>query len=447
MLGGGIAGLVAALRRAERTDAGETHVLEASRLGGSVRTFREDGFTLEAGPSTLRTNPASERLLADLGLESEVVLADPRAPRWIVRKGRPRAISAGPGALFTSALSSGGKFRLLHEPAVPRRPADLEDESVESFFRRRFGEEAARYAAGPIVSGVYAGDPASLSIRSAFPRLWDAEGRSGSVLKHFWRTRKDPRPPRARTLNLRLGLESLIDTLAARLGATGVTVSLDARVVAIEGPFEPAAPKRWRVRTSDGRALDADSVLSTLDAPAVERLLGDRLPRSRERLAAVQSSPVAVVPLAFEVKPSDAPLGFGMLLPRVEGFHALGILYPSSLFTGRAPAGIAVTTCFLGGALERQLPSAPDEELFRIAEDEVRRFHPRLGRRVAGWLARWPAAIPQPPFGHHRTLGLLEEDLAALDRGAGTLLLTGAWRDGISLSERIERGTELGARL
>ena len=185
VIGGGIAGLAAAFRRAS---PGETVVLEADgRLGGSVRTLRENGFVLEAGPNTLRTTAAADRLIADLGLTPDLVLADRRAPRWIVRGGRPRAIVPGPKGLLNTALSTKGKLRLLGEVRAPRRPPGLEDESVHDFFVRRFGEDAATYGAGPMVSGVYAGDAASLSVRSAFPRLWDAEARSGSVLRDFIR--------------------------------------------------------------------------------------------------------------------------------------------------------------------------------------------------------------------------------------------------------------------
>jgi oxygen-dependent protoporphyrinogen oxidase len=172
VLGGGIAGLATAFRR---TSPGETLVLEAApRAGGSIRTIREDGFTLECGPNTLRTTEAAERLLADLGLEPDVVIADGKAPRWIVRGGSPRAVVPGPAALFNKVFTIAGKLRLLKEPFVAPRPASLEDESVHSFFARRFGEEAAVYGAGPMVSGVYAGDPRTLSMRSAFPKLWEA---------------------------------------------------------------------------------------------------------------------------------------------------------------------------------------------------------------------------------------------------------------------------------
>jgi protoporphyrinogen/coproporphyrinogen III oxidase len=452
ILGGGIAGLTAAFRRASE---GETVVLEAGpQAGGSIRTIREDGFTLECGPNTLRTSEAAERLLADLGLEARTVKADSKAPRWIVRGGSPRAVVPGPAALFNKVFTMKGKLRLLKEPFVAPRPASLEDESVHSFFARRFGEEAALYGAGPMVSGVYAGDPHSLSIRSAFPRLWEAEGAAGSVIRGLLRRKEKSTPARhrARTLTFDGGLYTLIETLLQHLNSRpGFSLETNAAVVAIEGPRIPAPPgRRWTVRTADGRSFDADVLVSTLSAPADARLFAGMLTRSAAALALVPSSPVTVVMQAYRApdSPGDAPHGFGGLIPQVEGFRSLGILYPASLFTGRAPEGFVLTTSFLGGALDRALAGAPDADLLAVASAEVARFFPRLGPAARSWIARWPEAIPALPLGHHRTLAALEQDLAALDAGApGALKVTGGFRDGIALGERIASGEAIGKSL
>jgi protoporphyrinogen/coproporphyrinogen III oxidase len=456
VLGAGIAGLTAAFRRAS---TGETIVLEAGpRAGGSIRTIREDGFTLECGPNTLRTSEAAERLLLDLDLEREAVAADSKAPRWIVRGGSPRAVVPGPAALFNKVFSTKGKLRLLKEPFVAPRPASLEDESVHSFFARRFGEEAALYGAGPMVSGVYAGDPRALSIRSAFPRLWEAEGAAGSVVRGLLR-RKEKKGGaaasarhRARTLTFDTGLFTLIEALLSRLSERpGFRLETNAAVVAVEGPRANSAPgRRWTVRTADGRAFDADVLVSTLSAPATARLFGNVLPRSAAALAAVPSSPVTVVLQAYRApaSPADAPRGFGGLIPQVEGFRSLGILYPASLFTGRAPEGFVLTTSFLGGALDRAFAGAPDADLLAVAGSEVARFFPRLGPPLRSWIVRWPEAIPQMPLGHHRSLAALDADLAALEAVApGALHVTGGFRDGIALGERIACGEAVGKAL
>ncbi len=460
IVGGGIAGLVAAYRRGS---PGETVLLEAEgRLGGSVRTIRDEGFVLEAGPNTLRTTEAADRLIADLGLTKDLVLADPRAPRWIVRGGRPRAIVPGPKGLFTSALSTRGKLRLLGDLRVPRRDAALADESVHDFFVRRFGEDAATYGAGPMVSGVYAGDPGALSVRSAFPHLWEAEGRSGSVIRDFFRGGgsfiRNPdgskaKKHRARTVTFTRGLFQMVEALAMALADRGVRIETHAPVTALEGPRAGAPGRRWTVRTADGRAADADVVVLTLEPTATARLLAGLLPRSGGPVAGLPVSPVATVVFAFQPStPEDAPKGFGVLVPRGEGIRSLGVLYPASLFTGRASEGVALTTSFLGGALDQEIASADDATLSDLALSEVRRLHPGLSRSAPErtWITRWPKAIPQLQIGHFRTMAALDEDLAEVEKAAGepgTLILTGGWRDGIALGARIERGEAIGRGL
>lgn len=454
VLGAGIAGLVAAFRRRWEGGGSETVLLESGdRVGGAIRTVEEAGLVLEAGPNTLRTTVAAERLLSDLGLEGDVIAADARAPRWIVRKGRPRSIVPGPPGLFTSAVSAAGKLRVLFEPFVKKRPDALEDESVHDFFLRRFGPELARYAAGPIVSGVYADDPRTLSVRSAFPRLWEAEGRGGSVIRGFLKGDPSPGPRpariRTRTLTFKKGLRTLPVTLAERLAGMGATIHTGAEVTSLEGPVA-GAKHPWRVTTADGRSFEAQRLVSTLDAVRLVRLLGERLPRSGPRLTSLTYSRLAVVLQAFRVpRPADAPRGFGCLIPRGEGYKALGVLYPSSLFPGRAEPGVALTTSFLGGALEPDLPGLPDDDLKSLAEEETRRLHPGLGERLVCRLERWPAAIPRLPLGHHETLAKLEADLADLNRGfpAPVLLVTGPWRDGVSVGDRIAAGEAMGQKI
>ena len=448
ILGAGIAGLTAAFRRRWEANGSETILLEPGpKAGSAIQTALEKDLVMETGPNTLRTTPAAERLLADLGLEGEALAADSRAPRWVVRQGVPRAIVPGPAGLLSSAVSPMAKLRALAEPFVPSRPPGFEDESVHGFFERRFGPEMARYAAEPVASGVYADDPRTLSVRSAFPALWDAEGRSGSVVRGLLKTKEGKG---SRTLSFRGGLETLPAALERVLREMGAEVAVSCPVASVEGPLPASvAPRPWRVVTGAGRVIEADRILSTLDASSLVRLFGDRLRRSAPRLAQLEYSRLAVVLQAWATpRPEDAPKGFGILFPRGEGYRALGILYPSSLFPARFRDGVSQTTSVLGGALEPSLLDLSDDELKDLAEDEVRRLHPGIGRRFHARVVRWPAAIPRLPLGHHATLALLEEDLAEINgHGRPILLVTGPWKDGVSLGDRIARGEELGGRL
>ena len=58
-----------------------------------------------------------------------------------------------------------------------------EDESVDAFFSRRFGDAFARTLGSALVHGIYAADSRRLSVRAAFPQLLVSEARGkGSVV-------------------------------------------------------------------------------------------------------------------------------------------------------------------------------------------------------------------------------------------------------------------------
>ncbi len=454
ILGGGTSGLALAFLRNQNPAPGDDILVleEGPYAGGSIRTLREEGLVLEAGPHTLRTTPAADRLISSLDLTDEVLVTDPRAPRWVVREGRARKVVPGPAGLLTTAIPFGSRIRALREPFVPPRPADLADESVHDFFYRRFGPGLARYVAGPLVSGVWADDSKTLSTRSAFPALWEAEKRGGSVLRGLLNAPKPPGPRfRSRTVSFREGLAALADRLVARSQRAGVRVELNAEIVAIEGPFDGEdGGGTWRVQIADGTVYPADTLVSTLDATALASLLETRLPRSAPRLSAMAYSRLAVVLQAFRPeRAEDAPSGFGVLIPRGEGLRSLGILYLSSLFPQRLPEGVALTTSFFGGALDPSLPDLTEGDLLKLAEAEVRKLHPAIGPRVHDRVLKWPAALPRLPVGHHATLDLLALDLAEINAGSERprLVVTGSWRDGLGLGERIARAEELAPTL
>ena len=172
VIGGGIAGLTAAFRL--RAAGIPVTLYEAgSRVGGVIQSIREHGYLAEAGPNTLlETSPAIGELIRELGLAGRRLESDPRAEkRYLVRGGQPIALPSSPGGFLRSPLFSWrAKLRLLAEPFIARCPEDRE-ESVAEFVLRRMGQEFLDYAIDPLVAGIYAGDPARLSVKHAFPRL------------------------------------------------------------------------------------------------------------------------------------------------------------------------------------------------------------------------------------------------------------------------------------
>ncbi len=89
-------------------------------------------------------------------------------------------------AIATEPIFKGFLSGIFRELFVPKRPDDLDDESVGSFFSRRFGSPRADNFASAVLHGIYAGDVYQLSMRSIMPSLWETESVHQSIIKGVW---------------------------------------------------------------------------------------------------------------------------------------------------------------------------------------------------------------------------------------------------------------------
>ena len=202
VVGGGIAGLAP---RTSCTRRGVSFVLleRAARPGGVILSEEVDGYTIDGGPDSLLVQkPEAIALCEEIGLGDRLVPTKPPRLAFIQRGGRLHPLPAssvlgiptriGP-FVSTGLFSWPGKMRMAAELFVPKR-IDGADESIGSFMRRRFGEEATTYLAEPLLAGIHAGDVDRLSIRALFPRLVETEQKHGSLLRAF-PGRRSPHPP------------------------------------------------------------------------------------------------------------------------------------------------------------------------------------------------------------------------------------------------------------
>lgn len=431
VIGGGMAGLVAAHTRASAGE--EVVLLEASaEPGGVVRSVRRDGYLLEAGPNTVRPTPELMDLVTRLGLESEVRIADPALPRYIDFAGRLHELAASPLALLTTGLLSlGGKARLLTEPF--RRSPAPPGESVRDFFARRLGPEVADRLVTPFVSGIFAGDASALSAEAAFPSLfrWDRDHGSlvvGAVREARSRP-KAPRPPRPRgLLSFRDGLATLPRALARTLGPSFRPNS------AVTSVSPSGSGFRLTVGTSHGD-LEADRVILATDAAAAARLVRPFEPEAADALDAIPYPPLAVLHLSLPEAALRRPLvGFGHLVVPDPSRRILGAVWSSSLFPDRAPEGRALLTVFLGGARDPKAASLSDEALLEVAGRDLSAQGLSSQPPDLVLLTRWPRAIPQYTSGHGSRIGALER---AETRSPG-LRFIGNYRGGISVGDVVK---------
>jgi protoporphyrinogen/coproporphyrinogen III oxidase len=445
VVGGGISGLSAAYRLGRR--GLEVLLVEATpHVGGAMRSVAVDGFILDCGPNTVASgDPALWQEFAELGIEGARLTADRRGGRrFILLNGEPELIPTTPGAILRSPLlSPAAKLRVLAEPLLPR--GAVEDESVASFFARRLGREPAERLVDPFVSGVYGGDPRATSVRAAFPSIWGAERRAGSLLAGMLSAGRPAGPrrakgaPRSRSVlfNFSGGMESWPRAYARALGPERVWT--EAPAAALRPAFSG-----WQVDVRrGGRTLtvDAGAVVLATPAYASADLLEGLDVQAARALRAIPYAPMAVVHLGYACGQVAHPLdGFGLLCPAVERRQVLGILWPSSLFPGRAPEGAALTASFIGGARMPQLAALDDGALVALARAEHEAILGATGAPQLAHVTRWPQAIPQYLAGHRARVSELDR----LEAAWPGLHVVGNYRDGVSVERCWRRGVAVG---
>ena len=164
IVGAGLAGLFTA---SELTRAGIEDVVVVDKEhepGGVARTVRRDGFSLEPAVGTMMLpHPHLSQILDRIGVD--VLKAEPSAAlRYVYTRDRLIPLPPTPKALLAPIVSTGAKLRALAEPFV-KVGSGTEDESLDQFCRRRFGDKMGKMLASLAASGVLAGDPHRLSAR------------------------------------------------------------------------------------------------------------------------------------------------------------------------------------------------------------------------------------------------------------------------------------------
>ena len=440
VIGAGITGLTAAfyLARGGR----RVRVLEAAGgVGGAIQTRPSDRpegrWIVEIGPNTVvDSRPEVGRLLAAAGLEGAKVTGGAAAGKRYIWKGdRLHPLPGGPLSFLTTPLfSPSGKLRFFAEPFIGR-PRDGREESVGEFVRRRLGASFLDYAVGPFVSGVYAGDAERLSARWAVSRVWALEDRHGGLVRGaaaLMLRRKgesdEPKPSKD-LLSFADGLATLPRRLAE---AVPVTTGVACRALRRSGDG-------FTVTTDTGE-VTARQVIVTSPSDAAAGLLAEATNGASAAFADVPHAPVAVAAYGYRRQDVAHALdGFGFLAPRIESLRILGCLFPSSIFPDRAPEGHVLLTAFAGGRTDPEAVALSDDDLDRVVRGDLQRAVGIRGEPVFRSFSRWPRAIPQYEVGHGRYYELA----AAIERDLPGLHVAGNYLHGVSVPDRIVRGTAL----
>ena len=420
VIGGGISGLTTAFLL-KRKGFGVTVFEAAEQPGGNVQTIQKDGYTIEQGPNSLLKAPRLVDLVKMLGLEQEVIAANPEAQkRYILSDGKLEAM--GPKSFVNGYFSLKTMLALAREPFV--RSKSPEGESVADFVSRRISSEFLDKAIDPFVSGVYAGDPHDLSMRSAFPKLYEMERDFGSLIMGTFRRKVEkPDPNFPRTFSFKGGLKTLIDKLASEIG----NVQYAAKVESVEDIDDG----RFRVNGDE-----FDVVVVSTPAWVAAEIVRGRDEHLADTLASVNYPQVAVAVTGFKSDLIGKKLdGFGFLIPSKEKRPILGTLFHSAVFPERAPEGYQLLMTFIGGVRAGdRLDEMTDDDVKRVVTGQLRELLGVNGEADMFHLKRWKRAIPQYRVGYEEVMA----ECAAFEKSNPGLYFCSNFYRGISMSDCVK---------
>ena len=445
VIGGGISGLAAAYQLHQQ---GTSFVLieKSDRLGGLIFTEKIHDFTIDAGPDSLLVQkPAALQLCDELGLQNQLVSTLTPRTAYIVRDGILHPIPQGSvfgiptnleSLLASDYLSTQAKIRMAEDLVIPPK-LDDSDESVGSFFRRRFGSEAVEYLATPLLAGIHGGNVEQLSMRALFPRLVKAETQYGSVIRGFRNRRPDPGSSASNHgvfRSLTGGLHTLTNALTQALPRSSVKHGTDVTNISGSGPFN--------VRFSSGGNLLVDKVICATPAYVTASVVQSLNPELSRLLSSIPYTSIATIATSYpRTAITHALNGTGFVVPETESqFSITACTWISSKWPGRSPNGHVLLRSFVGGARAPKALDQSDQALIKAVRNDFRHLldisvPPSLIR-----VYRWPRANPQPHVGHLDLVAQIDQHLRAYPG----LQLIGASLRGVGIPDCVAAGRTAG---
>ena len=456
IVGAGISGLATAYAIEQQAkQAGfdvETLVVEKeSRIGGKILSIKEDGYLCEWGPNGFLDNkPMTLDLCRQLQIDHQLLRSDDNARKRFIYSEQilHQMPENGPAFLKSKLISWPGKFRLAGEMVIPKRPAGG-DETLADFGRRRLGGEALNKLISPMVSGIFAGDPETMSLKSCFPRIYELEQEYGGLIKAMLRLARKKRAevkagktvasaagPGGVLTSFSGGIQELTDGIVAALSGKVVAGHAVTKIEQKSGGFS--------LSLDDGQQLDVDMVVTAAPAYAVANMLDELNDKSSTILRQIPYATMNVICFGYQQERIQFDLnGFGYLIPKAEGCNTLGTLWDSSIFSNRAPEGKVLLRSMMGGAA--------NSAAIDLSEDEVRARTMNDLKQIMGIdcepdfikIFRHRHAIPQYTCGHAQRLLELEDSL--LD--SPDLILTGNSFYGVGLNDCVNAANQAAAKV
>ncbi|KAJ7126568.1 hypothetical protein C8R43DRAFT_1134892 [Mycena crocata] len=484
ILGGGLSGLSSAFHLSRRFPTSTITLIDKNkRLGGwassSERVHLPGGrgsVVLEGGPRTLLPHANSVlELIHLLGLSDSVITTQKSSPaakkRFLHVPGTPgiyQIPSFGLSYLWNELrffITPGVSFELIRGW---NRPEGVLDESLDSFMCRRGHPMTARVLGSALVHGIYAADSRLLSVRAAFPKLWELEEKgNGRILWGLLtRSRRDKLAERQKAeeerkryemgdvmklmdgvsvFSFRNGMGTLADALSQSIRKNpNIRIINDAEITAVRFDDDENG---FEITTNRTNPIKPSHIVSALPLPVLNKIIPESHP-----LPYLTTNPFSSVTAINLVFPSAKiyPPGFGYLVCRpaddypADDAGILGVTFDSTALPGQdsLTPGERITkvTVMMGGPHRSPDTSLP--VVLAHLQYHLNRRKP-LPEPLVTRTWHHKNCIPTPLPGHLERMQKLREALR--EKGwDGRMEVIGAGVKGVSIGDCVESGKTVG---
>ncbi len=460
IIGGGISGLSTAFFVMEEAKNNQLHVectvVERDvRWGGKILTNNTQGFLIEGGPdSFLTSKPWAMELCRTLGLEGQLIPTNAENNRIFslcrgVLRELPQGLLAFRPQRVETLVSGGllswrGLLRMGAERFWPKSSSCDLDESLGSFFRRRFGVEAFDYLIEPLVAGIYAGDADELSIEATFPRFRELEQQYGSVIKgmRIVQTKagtasKSSGSPSSLFMTLRNGLGELIQTLIQRLKDQGVQLMTGSGCREVQVPAQNGA---FQITLEDRNLLSADAVVLATPTFQTAQIIRTFQPEAAGVLDEISYTSTATISMAYQTEDVAGNIrGFGFVVPRKEQRPLLAGTWTSLKWPYRSQKEVTLIRCYVGGRGREDVLEKNDAQLVKLVRQELQAIVGITSPPTYTEVHRWVRGMPQYVIGHQARIAKIKDLLLPWPK----LHISGAGLYGIGIPDCIREGRKV----
>jgi oxygen-dependent protoporphyrinogen oxidase len=446
IVGGGITGLSAAyyLQKIikEQHLPYELKLVEASnRLGGKIKTMKRDGFTIERGPdSFLSRKEPGVKLVEELGLRNQLV-RNGTGQSYILVKNKLHKMPGGSFMgiptelrpfLFSRITSLKGKIRTGFDFLLPKGKK-RSDQSLGTFFRRRFGNELVENQLDPLLSGIYSGDLDQMSLMATFPNFYELEQEYGSLIKGLKKTTPKKKASTGKKpgafFSFANGLETLVFELERQLADNIVTKN--AAVDHVE-----KKEHGYHLLLSSGDVYKADAIIMATPHHTLPKVFSQY--EFFKQFNSVPSTSVANVAMAFDQSAIKKAIdGTGFVISKTSDYRITACTWTHRKWPSTTPKGKVLLRCYVGKPDDQAVVDLSDEAIVEIVLNDLNKTMKIKDKPEFSVITRWKNAMPQYTVGHHERIAVVRSEAG---RKLPGVFIAGSSYGGVGIPDCIDQG-------